>query len=76
MTKKTEVLKSEEITKEMALKVLSKSCELSKEEIDEYLEIITAINEGQFVYNLTTTKGEYLLYVKNDAIKDTKKKNK
>ena len=74
MTKKTEVLKSEEITKEMALKELSKSCELSKEEIDEYLEIITAINEGQVVYNLTTTKGEYLLYVKNDAIKDTKKK--
>ena len=73
---KTEVLKSEEITKDMALKELSNSCRLSKEEIDEYLEIITAINDGQIVYNLTTTKGEYLLYVKNDAIKDTKKKNK
>jgi hypothetical protein len=73
---KTEVLKSEEITKDMALKELSKSCRLSKEEIDEYLEIITAINEGQAVYNLTTTKGEYLLYVKNDSVKDTRKKKK
>jgi len=74
MKKKTEILKTEEITKEMALKELSKSYKLSKEEIDEYLEIITAINEGHSIYNLTTNKGEYLLYVKNDTIKDTIKK--
>lgn len=73
---KTEIIKSEEITKEMALKEL-RTPDLSKDEIDEYLEIITAINEGQFVYNLTTTKGEYLLFVQGDAVKDTKsKKNK
>ena len=74
--KKTEIIKSEEITKEMALQELSKCSQLSKDEIDKYLEIISAINEGQFVYNLTTTKGEYLLYVKRDAVKDTKKRNK
>lgn len=49
---------------------------LSKEEIDEYLDIISAINEGQSVFNLITNKGEYLLYVKGDAIKNTKEKYK
>lgn len=70
---KTEIIKSEEITKEMALKEL-RTPDLSKDEIDEYLEIITALNEGQFVYNLTTTKGEYLLFVQGNAVKDTKNK--
>ena len=74
MKKKTEIFKTEQITKEMALKELSKSYRLSKEEIDEYLEIITAINDGQTVYNLITNNGEYLLYAKNDIVKDTKKK--
>jgi len=70
---KTEIIKSEKITKDMALYELSNN-DLSKDEIDEYLEIITAINEGLYVYNLTTTNGEYLLYAKDEAIKDTKKK--
>jgi len=62
---KPEIIKSERITKVMAIKEL-KSCKLSKDEIDEYLEILTAINDGKFVYSLTTTKGEYLLYVEKE----------
>ncbi len=69
---KTEILSSEEITKDMALKELSKSNLLSKEEINEYLEIIIAINDNQQVFNITTNKGEYLMFVKGDAIKDTR----
>ena len=42
-----------EITKDMAIKELS-NCQLSKSEIDEYLEILAAINEGQRVFSITT----------------------
>lgn len=73
---KTEIFSSEEITKEMALKELECACTLTQEEIDEYLDIISAINEGQSVYNLVTNRGEYLLYVKGYAVKDTKIKYK
>lgn len=73
---KTEILSSEEITKDMALKELSYASILTQEEVDEYLDIISAINDGQSVYNLVTNKGEYLLYVKGEAIKDTKIKYK
>lgn len=73
---KTEILSSEEITKDMALKELSKSNLLSKEEINEYLEIIIAINDNQQVFNITTNKGEYLMFVKGDAIKDTRERRK
>lgn len=69
---KTEILSSEEITKDMALKELSKSNLLSKEEINEYLEIIIAINDNQQVFNITTNKGEYLMFIKGNAIKDTR----
>jgi len=60
-TEKTKILSTEKITKEMALIEISAS-DISQEEIDEYLEIIFAINHGQQVYNLTTTKGDYLLF--------------
>lgn len=73
---KTEILSSEEITKDMALRELSKSNLLSKEEINEYLEIIIAINDNQQVFNITTNKGEYLMFVKGDAIKDTRERRK
>ena len=73
---KTEILNSEEITKEMALEELSHKEFMSKEEIDEYLDILTAINEGQAVYNLITNKGEYLLFVDSKAINNTTKKLK
>jgi hypothetical protein len=73
---KTEILSSEEITKDMALKELSKSNLLSKEEINEYLEIIIAINDNQQVFNITTNKGEYLMFIKGNAIKDTSDNNR
>jgi len=72
---KTEILYSEEITKEMAIHELSHA-KLTQEETDEYLEIISAIKEGQSVYNLVTNNGEYLLFVKGEVIKDTKPKYK
>lgn len=72
----TEILKSEEITKEIAVKELSMAYALNQAEINEYLDIISAINNGEKVFNLTTNKGEYLLYVRGDAITDTKTKYK
>lgn len=68
---KTEILSSEEITKEMAINELYNS-KLSKDEIDEYLEIMIAINDGQQVFNFITNKGEYLMFVKGDVVRDTK----
>lgn len=72
----TEILRSEEITKEMALTELSFATILTHAEIDEYLDILSAISNGESVFNLTTNKGEYLLFVKGEAIKDTKPKCK
>jgi hypothetical protein len=72
---KTEILNSERITKEIVLTELNNE-NLSKEEIDEYLDIISAINEGQFVYSITTNIGEYLFFVKGLSIKDTREKYK
>lgn len=73
---KTKIIGSEEITKDMALKELSNSNLLSKEEINEYLEIIIAINDNQQVFNITTNTGEYLMFVKGNAIKDTIERSK
>ena len=73
---KTEILNSELITKEMVVNELTFSGDLSKEEIDEYLDILCAMNCGDSVYNLTTNKGEYLLYIRGGAIRDTKEKYK
>jgi len=71
---KTEILNTEEITKDMAVNELSIS-DLSQEETDEYLDIIFAINNGQRVYNLSTNKGDYLLFIEKDVvIKNTKEK--
>lgn len=53
-----------EITKDMVLKELL-NYQLSKEEVDEYLEILAAINDGQRVFSIITTENkEYLLYMK------------
>jgi len=74
---KTEIINSEQITKEIVIEELTYSvCDLTKEEVDEYLDILCAINMGDSVYNLTTNKGEYLLYIRNDAVRDTRKKYK
>lgn len=52
-----------EITKDMALKELL-NYQLSKDEVNEYLEILTAICEGQRVFSITTEDNkEYLLYM-------------
>lgn len=68
-----EILNSEEITKEMAMNELYNST-LSQDEKDEYLDIISAINDGQVVYNIETDQGDYLFFIKGETIKDTKKK--
>jgi len=57
------VLSSVEITKDIALNELTNSA-LSKEETDEYLEILAAINEDHRVFSIETPEGEYLIYVK------------
>lgn len=59
------VLSSEEITKDIALKEI-KNSKLSKDEIDEYLDIINAINKGQIVYNVSTEEGDYLIYIEKE----------
>ncbi len=66
---KPEILGFEKISKYIAIKELC-TCKLSKEEVDEYLDIISAINGGQTVYNLITNNGEYLLYIDEDKDKD------
>lgn len=72
---KTEVLKSELIIKDTILNKLDNKL-LSQDEIDECLDIISAINDEQEVFNLTTNTGEFLLYVKGDVIKNVKNKFK
>ena len=57
----TDILDINKITKEMALFELNN--ELSQEETDEFLDIISAISKGQLVYAIVTNKGEYLMYV-------------
>jgi hypothetical protein len=73
---KMKILSSEKITKKIVYKELSCSTILTKEETNEYLDIISAINNGESVYNLITNKGEYLFYIKNDkVIKNVKHKS-
>jgi hypothetical protein len=70
---KTEIIDSQEITREMIIYELTYPLSnLSNEEVDEYLDILSAIDNGESVYNLVTNNGEYLLFVKGDAITDTK----
>lgn len=64
---KIKIIDSELIEKEDVINELSHCCfELSKEEIDECLDIIYAIDNGEFVYNIKTNHGDYLLFVKPD----------
>lgn len=57
----------------MAIKELH-ALNLSQAETDEYLDIISAINDGQCVYNITTDNGIFLFFIKGEIIKDTRKK--
>lgn len=59
---KSIILGSEQITKDSILEQF-KLPDLSKDEIDEYLDIITAINNGQLVYNISTNNGDYLIFI-------------
>ncbi len=68
-TVKTEILGTYEITKEMVLDEIS-ATDLSQEAIDEYLEIIFAINNEQRVYCLITNKGDFLLYIDKNCVND------
>lgn len=72
------VLNIKQITKDFVKKKLHSSKKLSKIEIDDYLDILSAINKEQYVYNIDTPNGEYLLYVtaKPSNIKFYKKDDK
>lgn len=74
MSSEIEIIESEEITKDMALNELSNSNLLSQDEIDEYLEIIIAINDNQQVFSIETNNGKYLMFIKGNAIKDTRER--
>lgn len=63
------VLYTEIITKKNALEYIKKTKD--KSEVDEYLDIINALNNGLNVFNFVTTDGEYLMFLKPD--KKTKK---
>lgn len=76
MIEELEILGAEEITKEIAVKELSNPTNLSQDEIDEYLEIIIAINDNNQVFNILTNKGEFLMYIKDEDINDTKSRSK
>jgi len=57
------ILDLRQITKENAyfeLKTLNSS---ESDKIDEYLDILSVINNGQLVYRVTTSIGEFVLYV-------------
>lgn len=57
------ILNIKQVTKEFVKKKLSEPEKLSRIEIDDYLDILSAINKEQYVYNIDTPNGEYLLYV-------------
>ena len=64
---KTEILDVEYITKDIALEQIKIS--KNKDVIDEYLDIISAINEGISVLNLITTSKVLNLKRKNNILK-------
>ena len=67
---KTEIITSEQITKELVVKELTHSVvNLTRDEINEYLDILTAINNDEVVFSIKTNKGEYLLYIKKETEK-------
>lgn len=76
MIEELEILGAEEITKEIVVQELSNPTNLSQDEIDEYLEIIIAINDKNQVFNILTNKGEFLMYIKGENINNTKSRSK
>jgi len=60
---KVKVLDLSQITKEVVLEKLSESNTLDLDQIDEYLDILSAIKDGMIVYNISTTAGDYILFI-------------
>jgi len=56
------ILESHKITKEFVLDKLSKDI-LCQCEINEYLDVINAINNGESVFSITTNYGNYFLFI-------------
>jgi len=52
-----------QITKEIALDKLSESNTLDLDQIDEYLDILSALKDGMIVFNISTTAGDYILFI-------------
>lgn len=57
------ILNIKPVTKKMVNKKLSEYNNLSKNEIDECLDILSAINKNQFVYIIDTPNGDFVLYI-------------
>ena len=72
------VLNINQITKDFVTEQLQNSDKLSKIEIDEYLDILSALNKKKHVYNIDTPQGEFILYItaKKSHIKFNNKKIK
>ena len=60
---KVKVLDLSQITREVVLEKLSESNTLDLDQIDEYLDILSAIKDGMIVYNISTTGGDYILFI-------------
>jgi len=60
---KVKILDLNQITKEIALDKLSESNTLNLDQIDEYLDILSALKDGMIVYNISTTAGDYILFI-------------
>lgn len=57
------ILKLKQITKQMAIDKLKSPDDLEFEQIDEYLDVISAVNNEQLVYNISTSNGDYILFI-------------
>lgn len=60
---KVKILDLNQINKEIALDKLSQSNTLDLDQIDEYLDILSALKDGMIVYNISTTDGDYILFI-------------
>jgi len=65
---KVRILELSQITKEIVTSKLSEK-NLDLDMIDEYLDILSAINNNQSVYNISTTEGDYILIITDNQYK-------
>jgi hypothetical protein len=59
------ILNFEKLTKDYILNELLIN-NLDKKDVDQYLDLISYINEGYHIYNVETNKGSYFLHIKSD----------